>query len=123
MILLELSSIGHIWVVPSVKIARKGEGRRGKANWRKEEKILPFPSTFQNILCSYYLKHFWTHRSARAPTPIFALFGCAMVRICDTKKGAWDLARSSAGVRDFVFFLAELCNRTGRLKGLLWRRS
>jgi hypothetical protein len=35
-----------------------------KANGRKEEKTMPFPSTFRNILCSCYLKHFWTHHSA-----------------------------------------------------------
>lgn len=35
MILLELSSISHIWVILSIKIAREGEGIEGKGKRRK----------------------------------------------------------------------------------------
>jgi hypothetical protein len=38
MILPELSSISHIWVVLSVKIAREGDGLDGKSDGRKEGK-------------------------------------------------------------------------------------
>lgn len=79
MILPELSSTSHIWVVLSVKIAREGEGLEGKAIGRKEEKDHAFSLNLPQYSLQLYLKHFWTNHSAQAQMPIFALFDSARI--------------------------------------------
>jgi hypothetical protein len=94
MILLELSSTSHIWLVLSVKIAREGEGIEGKGKRRKEGKNHAFSLNLPQYSLQLLFRSLSDASFCTGANAYFRIVWMCASSYCNIKKG--NLGRSGS---------------------------